>query len=59
MPALLAEIRLTLAAASNQLGGRKIESIVLCGQQQADVDLAQAIQKELGIHVELFDPLRG
>ena len=57
--ALVAEIRLTLAAASNQLGGRKIESIVLCGQQQADLDLARAIETELGICVEHFDPLGG
>ncbi len=59
VPTLLAEIRLTLAAASNQLGGRRIEAIVLCGQQQADGDLAQAIQKEMGIHVGHFDPLAG
>ena len=59
VPALLAEIRLTMAAASNQLGGRKIESIVLCGEQQPDLALARAIEAELAIHVELFDPLGG
>jgi Tfp pilus assembly PilM family ATPase len=59
LQALLAEIRLTMAAASNQLGGRKIESIVLCGKQQAHIDLAGAIEKELQIHVELFDPFSG
>ncbi len=59
LPALLAEIRLTMAAASNQLGGRKIESIVLCGEQQPDLDLARAIEAELEIHVELFDPFGG
>ncbi len=57
--ALLAEIRLTMAAASNQLGGRAIESIVLCGEQQPDLDLARAIEAELQIHVELFDPFSG
>jgi Tfp pilus assembly PilM family ATPase len=55
LQALLAEIRLTMAAASNQLGGRKIESIVLCGEE----DLARAIETELAIHVELFDPFGG
>jgi Tfp pilus assembly PilM family ATPase len=57
--ALLAEIRLTMAAASNQLGGRRIESIVLCGDQQPDSDLARAISAELGIRVEPFDPFSG
>lgn len=57
--ALLAEIRLTMAAASNQLGGRKIESIVLCGEQQPDLDLGRAIEAELKIGVELFDPFGG
>ena len=59
LQALLAEIRLTMAAASNQLGGRKIESIVLCGEQQPDLDLGHAIETELGIRVELFDPFGG
>jgi hypothetical protein len=59
LQALLAEIRLTMAAASNQLGGRKIESIVLCGQPQTDVELTRAIEGELGIHVEPFDPFSG
>jgi len=58
LPALIAEIRLTMAAASNQLGGRKIEAIVLCGQQLHQ-NLARAIEAELKIHVELFDPLGG
>ena len=59
LQALLAEIRLTMAAASNQLGGRRVQSIVLCGGQQAHIDLARSIETELGIHVELFDPFSG
>ena len=59
LPALLAEIRRTMAAASNQLGGRRIESIVLCGDQQVHIDLAGAIAAELGIRVEPFNPLDG
>ncbi len=59
LQALLAEIRLTLAAASNQLGGRKIESIVFCGEPRADLDPARAIEAELGIHVDLFDAFSG
>ncbi len=52
LQALLAEIRLTMAAASNQLGGRRIESIVLCGERRRPGP-GRAIEKELGIHVEL------
>ncbi len=59
LQALLAEIRLTMAAASNQLSGRKVESIVLCGDQKPLADLGRAIETELGIHVELFDPFDG
>ena len=59
LQALLAEIRLTMAAASNQLGGRRIESIVLCGEPRPDLDLARAIEAELAIHVETFDPFGG
>ena len=58
LQALLAEIRLTMAAASNQLGGRKIESIVLCGEQQPDLDLAHAIETELGDSRRTFRSLR-
>ena len=56
VPALLAEIRLTMAAVQNQLGGRKVESIVLCGRDNVHVDLTQRIESELGMHVALFDP---
>ncbi len=59
LQALLAEIRLTMAAASNQLGGRKIELIVFCGEPQPDLDLARAIETELQIRVDLFDPFSG
>jgi Tfp pilus assembly PilM family ATPase len=53
---LAGEIRRTMAAASNQLGGRRVESILLCGDQEAHRELAKAIEAELGLRVELFDP---
>jgi Tfp pilus assembly PilM family ATPase len=53
---LVGEIRRTMAAASNQLGGRKVESILLCGDQPAHRELARAIQAELELEVGLFDP---
>jgi Tfp pilus assembly PilM family ATPase len=57
--ALLAAIRLTIAAVPNQLGGRRIESIVICGTEPSHKELARTIETELEIHVELFDPLQN
>jgi hypothetical protein len=59
MQALLAAIRLTIAAVPNQLGGRRIESIVICGSGQAQRDLAEAFQSELAIGIELRDPFQA
>jgi Tfp pilus assembly PilM family ATPase len=56
LPALSAEIRRTMVAASNQLAGRKVDSILLCGEQPAHRDLARAIEAELNLPVGLFDP---
>lgn len=57
--ALLAEIRRTVAAARNQLGGQPVESIVLCGRDEQHAELAKSIQKDLGTPTELFDPFAG
>jgi Tfp pilus assembly PilM family ATPase len=57
--ALLAEIRLTMAAVQNQLGGRKVTLIVLCGGGEAHAALARQIEQELGTSVKLFDPFEG
>jgi Tfp pilus assembly PilM family ATPase len=54
--ALLAEIRLTMAAVQNQVSDRKVESIVLCGGDAMHTDLARRIETELGMSVQLFDP---
>jgi Tfp pilus assembly PilM family ATPase len=56
--ALLAAIRLTMAAAFNQTGGRRIESIVLCGLPQSHLELACALEDELALPVKLVDPFR-
>ena len=55
LQALLAEIRLTMAAASNQLGGRR-SSRSCSAATQPGFDLARAIEAELGIHVDLSIP---
>jgi Tfp pilus assembly PilM family ATPase len=56
---LAGEVRRTMAAVQNQLGGRKVESIVLCGENQQQAELAQRLEKELGVPTELFDPFKG
>jgi len=53
---LLGEIRRTMAAAQNQLGGRRVRSIVLCGSDRRHKDLTKLIEEEFSINAELFDP---
>jgi Tfp pilus assembly PilM family ATPase len=59
LPALLAEIRLTMAAVQSQLAGRKVQAIVLCGQDATHAELAKSVEAELGMPVQLFDPFGG
>lgn len=54
--ALVSELRRTIAAAHNQLGDLRIESLVLVGTGSQHEALAQTIQKELSLPTELFDP---
>jgi len=54
--ALLNEIRRTMAAAQNQLGGRRVESILLCGAGEDHAACAREIQESLQTPTELFDP---
>jgi Tfp pilus assembly PilM family ATPase len=58
-PALLAEIRMTMAAVVNQTGGRKVESIVLCGHGETHAALVRQIEQELKTSAKLFDPFTG
>jgi Tfp pilus assembly PilM family ATPase len=57
--ALFGEIRRTMAAVQNQLAGRKVESVVLCGGGIEQSELAARIQAELDVTTELFDPFGG
>jgi Tfp pilus assembly PilM family ATPase len=59
LSALLTEIRLTMAAVQNQLGGQKVHSIILCGRGEAHATLARQIQDELKTPAQLFDPFTG
>jgi Tfp pilus assembly PilM family ATPase len=72
--ALIREIRRTMAAAQNQLGGVGVERIVLCGQEEAGSDDSDAsstaerhrrhevkgqIEDALSLPVEWLNPLDG
>lgn len=56
---LLGEIRRTVAAARNQLGGLTVEAIYLCGQGAEYTALAAQIESGTSIPTQLFDPFAG
>lgn len=53
---LLAEGRRTMIAAQNQLGGRRVEEVILFGDGQHHATLKQLLEKELALTVRLIDP---
>ena len=54
--ALVQEIRRTMAAAQNQLGGRRVEHVFICGKGDEHAALASKIEEEFQLSVSLFDP---
>jgi len=54
--ALLNEGRRTMIAAQNQLGGRRVEEVVIFGDGQHHSTLKQLLEKELSLTVKLVDP---
>ncbi len=56
---LLAQIRRTMAAVANQLEGRRVAAIVLCGAGAEYEPLAQLLDQQLAIPTELFHPFEG
>lgn len=54
--ALVGELRRTIAAAQSQLGGKRIESIVLFGDATRHADLLGLIDKQLNLPTECIDP---
>jgi Tfp pilus assembly PilM family ATPase len=56
MRALLGEARRTIAAAQNQLGGRRVERLVLCGEQSRLAPVEAIVAEQLSLPVESFDP---
>lgn len=56
---LKSEIRRTMAAAQNLLGGRRAESLLLFGTTLKHNALRDALRKEFDLPVETFDPFEG
>jgi len=52
-----AEIRRSMGAVQNQLGGRRVQAIVLVGSAEQGEETAAELAQELGVSVEWFDPL--
>lgn len=53
---LLAEGRRTMIAAQNQLGGRRVEEVIIFGDGLHHTTLKQLLEKELSLPVKLVDP---
>lgn len=53
---MIAEGRRTMIAAQNQLGGRRVEEIVIFGDGTHHAALKQLLEKELQLSVRLIDP---
>src|SRR5262245_25675928 len=53
---LLAEGRRTMIAAQNQLGGRRVEEVIIFGDGQHHSTLKALLEKELSLTVKLVDP---
>ena len=56
---LLSEIRRTMAAVQNQLGGRKVGAIALCGSSPKHAALADLLGERLSLPAEQFDFFAG
>jgi Tfp pilus assembly PilM family ATPase len=56
---VVGEVRRTIAAAQNQLHGRRVERIVLCGQGDQDERLLERLQAATQLDVKLLNPLEG
>ncbi|HZZ71412.1 MAG TPA: hypothetical protein VFE24_04110 [Pirellulales bacterium] len=54
--ALVAETRRTMVAAQNRLGGGRVEAAYLCGGEPAQQVLAEQMQAELNLPVQVLQP---
>jgi Tfp pilus assembly PilM family ATPase len=53
---LINEIRRTMVAAQNQLGGQRVEYVIVCGNPADHTELLQRLGRELSLRIECFDP---
>lgn len=53
------EIRRTIVSASNQLEGSKVEKVIVCGRSENHGDLKTAIESDLKIAVDFFQPFEA
>jgi Tfp pilus assembly PilM family ATPase len=56
---LLGEIRRTVAAVQNQLGGDRVDAIYICGEQGDEDEWAGQLRDELGHPTHVFPPFSG
>jgi Tfp pilus assembly PilM family ATPase len=56
---LVAEVRRTLGAVQNQLGGRRVERVWLYAGGDEHVELARHLAESLNLPTEVFDPFAG
>lgn len=56
---LVMQLRRTIAAVTNQLEGRQVNSILLCGTGGEYQALAHQLDDQLGIPTEVFHPFEG
>ncbi len=57
--ALVGELRRTIGAAQNQMGGSRIEQIILCGDESQHAVLRQRVAEALSLDVVTFDPFEA
>lgn len=55
--ALQGEVRRTIGAAQNQMGGRRVQRVVICGDASTEQELSDAVAELTSLPAEVFDPL--
>jgi len=54
--ALVGELRRTIGAAQNQMGGTRIEQVIICGSDSEHAQLRSDVADALSLEVVVFDP---
>ena len=56
---LVGELRRTIGAAQNQLGGRRIEQLIICGDEDEHDVLSRNVSESLSLDVVTFNPFEA